>query len=395
MGQMWDIQASARHIALPPMRVPRGYVIILTALLTVVVPLSGWAVGGFDQAELLWQVPLIAVNTLPLLLIRRNPLVVVLCFSISYPLWLTFGGESHILQSLPTLVAMYALGTWDRPLWLRAIGLATPMWMVGAALAGRWDAEPLELSFVAVVFVVVWGLGVLLAQRREYTLELEAKTASLERAERRLADQAVTEERQRIAREIHDVIAHAMSVITVQAGVGAHLIETRPSQAAESLTVIEHTGREALVEMRRMLSVLQSADSEGDSLGPQPGLADLPNLVQQLRHAGVDVDMAFHGGSRPLPTGLNLAAFRVAQEGLTNVAKHAPGSKASVEVRYLPDWLQLTVRNRVVGNGRSIVPGQGIRGMRERVSLYDGALDIDIVDGEFRLEVKFPIGEIA
>lgn len=374
------------------MPVSRRTIVILTLVLTVVFPLSAWVIGGIDASELSWQLPLIAVNTLPLILIRRNPLLVVLIFSVAYPTWIVAGGEGHLLQALPTLVAMYALGAWDRPLRVRVIGLIAPLWMLGSSISGWWSADPLEIAFVAVVFIVVWVLGVLLADRRSYSAQLEAKTARLERAERELAERAVVAERNRIARELHDVIAHAMSVITVQAGVGAHLIGSDPGQAARSLSVIEHTGREALLEMRRMLAVLQSSDEEAIGTGPQPGLASLPQLIERLGHAGVEATLEIEGATRALPAGLDLAAYRVTQEALTNIAKHAPGATAAIEILYLPEWLQIVVRNRLTDGNGEVVPGQGLRGMRERVDLYDGNLRTAIVDGEFRIEAKFPTG---
>jgi len=201
-------------------------VLVLTAVLTAVFTLSAWAVGELDGDRLARDMALIALNTLPLLAVGRNPLAVVLVFSVAYPLWIMSGREGHLLQSLPALTAMYLLGAWNRPLWLRAIGLITVGWMVTASVIGWWDADPLEVGYVAVMFVVVWALGVVVAARRSYAEQLEAKTVALEEARRELADRAVADERARIARELHDIIAHAMSVITIRAGVARTLSRT-------------------------------------------------------------------------------------------------------------------------------------------------------------------------
>jgi len=367
-------------------------VVALTVVLAVVFAVSGWSVTGVDREGLALELALVLANTLPLLLVRRNPLVVVLVLAVTYPVWLITGHGAHLFQSLPTLAALFFLGAWDRPLWLRAFGPVSPVWMLGASVAGWWDADPLEIGYVAVVFVTVWMLGVLMATRRDHVVELEAKTAALEAAERQLAHRAVAEERSRIARELHDVVAHAMSVITVQAGVGAHLIDSRPEQAAEALSTIERTGREAMSEMRRMLAVLQGSATTSRS-DPQPGLADLHRLAEQVRAAGVPVTLETEGSARPLSPGLDLAAYRVAQEALTNVVKHAPRSRAEVAVRYRPDRVVVEVRQHGPAVAGPVVAGQGLRGMAERVALYDGDLEFGPEPDGFRVAADFPIGE--
>lgn len=361
----------------------------LTAVLTAVFVLTEWRAGGIASNELSRDLPLVAMNTLPLLLLRRNPVAVLLAFSLAYPLWLLAGHEPHLLQSLPTVAAMYAVGAWDRPLWLRALGLIAPAWML--AVAAFWRPPGLEIGYVAVIFVVVWALGAALAGRRSYVEQLEAKTAALERARHELADIAVADERARVARELHDVIAHAMSVITVRAGVGAHLLDSRPAEAAAALRIIESTGREALSEMRRMLTVLRDPDPRAPLPEPQPGLREVARLVEQARESGVPLTFTTEGVARPSSAGLELAGYRVVQEALTNVVKHAPGACASVLIRYLPKWLEIEVRNAGGPFDRPVSSGQGLRGMAERVALYDGRLDIVGGGEEFRVTARFPV----
>lgn len=365
-------------------------VLILTATLTAVFVLSVWSAGGPDPDQLPRDWLLLALNTLPLLGLRRNPLAVLLLFSVTYPLWIIAGNAGHLLQSMPTLAALYAVGSWDRPLWLRAIGLAAPAWMLGASASGWWEAPVLEIAFVTVIFVVIWALGVVVAARHAYTAQLEAKTVALAEAQRELADRAVADERARIARELHDVIAHAMSVITVRAGVGAHLITSRPAEAAAALEVIEHTGREALAEMRRMLAVLRDPDPHGPRPEPQPGLGDVPRLISQVSAAGLVATQTVEGVARRLPAGLDLAAYRVIQEALTNVVKHAAGARASVTIRYQPEWIEVEVRNAGHRPSEPLTPGLGLRGMAERVALYGGQLDIGADGHEFRVKARFP-----
>ncbi|MGH8914687.1 MAG: sensor histidine kinase [Acidimicrobiia bacterium] len=368
---------------------PRS-VLAVTAALTLIFVVSAISTGDLDRSGLGRDVLLVAVNTLPLLAIRQNPLLVVLIFSAAYPLWIAIGHDGHILQSLPTVTAMYALGSWDRPLWVRAIGLITPVWMVAAAVGGMWQADPLELGYVAVFFVVVWVLGVVIAGRRSYALELEQKTADLEAAQAELAERAVADERVRIARELHDVVAHAMSVITVQAGVASHLAESDPSQTGEALDVIERTGREALSEMRRMLTVLRDTDARTDQSRPQPGLASMSELVAQVRDSGVPVTLSTEGQVSPLSPGLDLAVYRVAQEALTNVVKHAPGARAEVTVRYQPDLIEVEVADHGSPPQGLVKAGHGLRGMAERVSLYDGELETEATPVGFRVTARFP-----
>jgi signal transduction histidine kinase len=300
---------------------------------------------------------------------------------------------------------MFAVGAASRPLWWRALALITPVEMLAAAASGIWPVDLLELGYVAIMFVSGWVLGIVLAARRSYTAALEEKTAALEAARQELAHRAVLEERTRIARDLHDILAHAMSVITVQAGVGAHLLERDPEQAKGALRVIEETGRGALGEMRRLLGALRGGDLPTE---PQPGLASLDRLASQATAAGVPVDLQVEGPARPLPAGLEVSAYRIAQEALTNTIKHAPGGRARVTVRYRPHTVELEVVDsggaakgvesaegrRSTDSDRQIrgpgPSGHGLRGMRERVALYGGVFEAGPCTGGFRVLAAFP-----
>jgi signal transduction histidine kinase len=333
---------------------------------------------------------LAAANVLPLLALRRAPLLVVACFSVAYPIWASLEYPTHLLQSLPTLAAMGAAGAAPRPLWWRALALLCPAEMLAAAASGVWDVDLLEIGYVAIMFVSGWVLGVVLAARRGYTRALEAQTAALEAARQELARRAVLEERTRIARDLHDILAHAMSVITVQAGVGAHLLERDPEQAKGALRVIEETGRGALGEMRRLLGALRGGDPPTE---PQPGLASLDRLAAQATAAGVPVELQVDGPARPLPAGLEVSAYRIVQEALTNTIKHAPGGRATVTVRYRPHTVELEVVDTGGGPGPARPAGDGghgLRGMRERVALYGGVFEAGPCPGGFRVLAAFP-----
>lgn len=364
---------------------------LLTAVTAVIFVATSWSVAGPPDRSPVLYVGLIAANTLPLLVVRRHPLAVVAVFSATFPLWVDADFGIAALQSLPTLVAMYATGAWDRPLWMRALALLSPVWMLTAGVTGMWVTELLTLGYVALVFTMGWALGVVLAGRHSYVTELEARTLQLNAARRELADRAVAQERARIARELHDVIAHAMSVITVQAGVAAHLEDDRSNRTIDALRVIERTGREALAEMRRMLTVLRAPDGADERSVPQPGLADLPALVAQIRSAGVPVTVETHGPAVDLPAGLDLAVFRVVQEALTNAVKHGAGGPALVVVAYHPGTVEVVVRNQASCDVDSVQPGQGLRGIAERVALYDGTLQTGTEAGEFCVTASFPL----
>lgn len=365
-----------------------------TVVLTAVFALSGWAVAPIEPGRIPLAVILLIVNVVPLLAVRDHPLAVLAWFSVAYPAWLLLGFPAHLLQSLPTLVAMYATGAWDRTLGIRAWGLATPVWMLVATVTGWWEASPLEIGYVAVMFVGVWVLGSVVADRERHAAVLQERTRELQRARRELADRAVADERARIARELHDVVAHAMSVITVQAGVGAHLVDDHPSQAASALSTIEHHGRQALVEMRRMLTVLRDPDVAGSATQPpQPGLADVPRLVEEARSAGVEVALTTRGRCPDdLPAGLELAVYRLVQEAVTNITKHAPGSRGRVTIVHRVDHLDVLVDNPLSSSAaRSRPPdGHGLRGIAERVALYDGTLVTEVDDAGFHVRATFP-----
>jgi signal transduction histidine kinase len=232
--------------------------------------------------------------------------------------------------------------------------------------------------------LIGWLLGAYLRTRRLY-----AQGLVREREERALT--AVAEERNRIARELHDVVGHSVSVMTVQASAVRRLM--RPDQAKEraALETVEAAGREALTEMRRMVSVLRSGD-DTPNLAPPPTLDQLDRLVENFRQAGLDVVLQEEGEPVPLPPGLDLTAYRLIQEALTNTLRHARATRAVVLVSYRADCLHLSVRDDGQGPDGS-PPGTGLLGMRERVAVYGGTLSADGAEGGgFELCAELPLG---
>jgi signal transduction histidine kinase len=222
----------------------------------------------------------------------------------------------------------------------------------------------------------IWLTGFVLSRRAEHTRELQELTATLQRERAEQAREAVQEERARIARELHDVVAHSVSVMVVQAGGVRRLLHDDQAREREALLVVEQIGRSALTEMRRMLGVLRTeGESPTPALTPQPGLAHLDRLLDQVRQAGLDVDLHVEGEPRPMPQGVDLSAYRIVQEGLTNALKHAGGGRADVTVRYGDGSVELEVADDGLGAPDGDGMGHGLVGMQERVALYGGTLE--------------------
>jgi signal transduction histidine kinase len=249
---------------------------------------------------------------------------------------------------------------------------------------------------VPALIVSAWLLGNFVGSRRAHTEELERKNRQLEQARLELADRAVAEERLRIARELHDVVAHSMSVVALHAGTGRMVADTDPAAAREALATIERSTRSALHEMRRLLGVLRgSGPGAADELGPAPGLRDVDALVADVVRSGVTVQVQIEGDRSDVPAGVDLSAFRIVQEALTNVIKHGGRAPTRVEVRYAPDAVTVEVTDGGAGRRDGAVvastSGHGIVGMRERVALFGGDLDVGPAPGGgFRVRARLP-----
>jgi len=224
------------------------------------------------------------------------------------------------------------------------------------------------------VLVVLWVLGTLLRSRDRVALRLTARADMLERERDRKARDAVAEERARIARELHDVVAHSVSVLIVQAQAAETVLEREPAKARSYLRKIDSTARDALAEMRRMVGILDG-DGTDQLIDPQPGLARLAELADHLCESGLPVRLEIRGTPRQLSPGVDLAAFRIVQEALTNALQHARASEARVTVTYSTMRLKLEVTDDGLGPAlRLHEGGRGLIGMEERVSLYGGKL---------------------
>jgi signal transduction histidine kinase len=239
-----------------------------------------------------------------------------------------------------------------------------------------------------------WLFGDNLQTRRKYVAELEDRAVRLEREREERARQAVVDERARIARELHDVVAHHVSVMVVQAGGARRMLALDPERTEQALETIEGTGREALSEMRRLLGVLRDRDEATDLLAPQPGVGGLEALVDNMRDAGLDVELRIDGDIPPMRPGVELSIYRIVQEALTNALKHAGPAHAEVWVRYDDDEVLVGVSDdgRGAAVSRQNGAGHGIVGMRERVSLFDGELYTGPkAGGGFEVRARIPL----
>jgi signal transduction histidine kinase len=305
-------------------------------------------------------------------------------------------------------LAMIAIGVWEVPLPLgvalytltslreqragRAVGIASILAVAIAVLS----AGKLEFGAGAAraVFLIAAALlGDSLRSRRAYVREIEEKAERLERERASETRRAAAEEQARIARELHDIVAHALSVIVVQAGAADDVFELDPARARGPIRAIDTAARAALADLRRVLGILQDpAEYE-----PQPGLDQLDRLIDQIRATGLHVSLEVEGAPRPLSAAVELSAFRIVQEALTNSLKHAAAEHVRVRIRY-GDTLELEIRDDGAGDGNAVgaTAGSGLIGMRERVALLGGVLAAGATPGGgYRVAAEIPIDEAS
>jgi signal transduction histidine kinase len=346
------------------------------------------------------SVLLALVATLPLVWRRVHPVAVMAIASAAMLVhgYVLFPGAGPFLGVVAALYAVAAYGS------SRAARVSLAGVLAVQPLAVLHPEDPNfnswgDIAVGAVIFTATWVYG---DSRRVRRLHLEMAEERAARAERERDEQArlaVREERTRIAREMHDIVAHSVSVMVVQAGAARRMVVHDAAAASVAAGEVEATGRAALRDMRRVLGVLREDDGQaGDdaptpALEPQPGLGDVTTLVTKCRDAGLDVRVRTDGEVRPLPTGIELAAYRIIQEALTNTMKHAGPARAEIRVAYRDDALTVVVADD--GRGPGFEPGgggHGLPGMRERVAVYGGDLDAGAhPGGGFRVRARLPL----
>ena len=250
-----------------------------------------------------------------------------------------------------------------------------------------------ELILIPVEFGITWAVGFALRARSEQAEAAETRAMRAEREREAAARIAVAEERARIARELHDIVAHAVSVMVLQVGAVRHKLPEAQADDRDALRSVERAGRTALTEMRRLLAAIRPDGDEAELL-PQPGLDGLDLLVEEIGRAGLPVELHVDGEPFPLPRGVELSAYRIVQEGLTNALKHARATVADVTVRYWPDQLEIEVRDNGQGSSTSDGLGHGLVGVRERVMIYGGEMSAGTASGGgFVLSTRLPLGD--
>ena len=385
----------------PPLtaRLRRSHWIVLDGLMAVpialVLAVSLWT--GYHRSahllpELVLVVLLAALGAVPVAIRRIWPLP---ALGVLLGLFLIVGAfqfqtAEGAVMVVPAAYVLYTVAvTYRRPVSAAALTCALAVMILEVYLDGRVWGRPAAMGNLVplgLLLVIAWAFGSMARQRRAYASGLQQQAAS----------QAVAEERLRIARELHDVVAHSMAVIAVQAGFGQYVIGSQPAQAREALGAIQTTSRDALDEMRRMLSVLRQAETDGPPEAPRApadGLAGLDRLITRVGHAGVHVDLEISGQQVDLPASVDLSAFRIIQEALTNVVKHAATPDCRVRLDYREQELSL----EILDEGQAPAPagttaGHGLIGMRERVHLCGGEFSAGpLPEHGFRVAAALPL----
>ncbi|HWG23728.1 sensor histidine kinase [Actinospica sp.] len=352
----------------------------------------GHAPGWWSFAPLLIAAPIVVRRKYPVAVFWT--IIAIGAFQVLSPAYIS-------ISDFAVPVALYSLAAY-RPRKHSLIGLTVCLFGAGVAIArihptGEHASASIALwgfayAVLASPMVIAWVAGDSMQYRRSYYVELEEKALRLERERDQQAQIAAATERARIARELHDVVAHNVSVMVVQAEGAAYAMDSAPENTRKALGAIADTGRSALVEMRRLLGVLRAQDVEAER-APQPGIDQLEDLLEQVRTTGVTVEFKIEGVPVELPQGVALAAYRIVQESLTNARKHGgPSVSACVGMHYNDQELRL----RVQDNGRGAKAptdgqGNGLAGMRERVALFGGQLNAGpLVEGGFQVEAVLP-----
>jgi signal transduction histidine kinase len=383
---------------------------LLIALLTIVAILNvvvGRGSSGAPTTTLWFCLPALAILALPLFARRRFP------FAGPAAYWLLAAGASFIdplLIPFPEalfllgLAAAFLLGNL-RDVRRAGLGLAIVVGATATLIYNVPGHSVDQLVFIPVDFAVAWVAGLAVRARAEQAEVAESHATQAEQQaevaeshatqaeqERDAATRvAVAEERVRIARELHDIVAHAVSVMVLQVGAVRHHLPDAMAEDRDALRGVEQAGRGALAEMRRLLSVMRR-DGDGVEFAPQPGLDGLDSLVKEIGRAGLPVELHLDGERFPLPAGIDLSAYRIVQEGLTNALKHARASHAEVTVRYAPDEVGIEVRDDGTGATPSDGYGHGLIGIRERVKLYGGEMTAGMTNGGgFTLSTRLPL----
>ncbi len=342
------------------------------------------------------QLALAALAAVALLFTRDFPFVAPLVVAAALAGVVVVDADAVYDMDAPFLIMLFmpwSLGSYNP----RAKAIAGLVWYQLVALLVSIEASNAGTDYIWIgIFIsVAWACGFILSRRSEHLREMAARARQAEHEQSAAAERAVAEERQRIARELHDVIAHSVSVMTVQAGAVRRLLKPEQEKERAALETVESTGRQALTEMRRLVGLLREQGAMPE-FTPQPGIKTIETLLDGVRAAGLPVELEVEGAPRELPPGVDLAAYRVVQEALTNALKYAGPAHAWVAVTWGDGELELEIANDGRGDGDGSGGGQGLAGMRERVSLYGGEIESGTRNGGgYVVRARLPFEERA
>jgi signal transduction histidine kinase len=348
----------------------------------------------------------LAGTVLPLALRRRAPLAALTACTFGFLLSRSaFGSDETAITSIVLSLAVYSAAAHGRPRWRTwvcggcLVAVMARVWHEATAGIPTDMPTMLPVAFLTLVllyfalYCAMWALGSALGSRRRRAQELLERTVELECEREQNASRAVFDERVRIARELHDVVAHHVSMMGVQAGAARVVLGRDPAKAKDALASIEASSRQAVVELHGLLGFLRR-DGEADELAPQPGLAQLATLAATMSDSALTVGVSVEGEQRQLAPTVDVSAYRIVQEALTNTLKHADASRADVSLRYRPGALDLEITDD--GGGKGVSPsgpgGLGLIGMRERAGLHGGELSAGpVTGGGYAVRVTLPV----
>lgn len=330
-------------------------------------------------------------TVLPLAWRRRHPLAVIGVIAGSVMLWgLAVGPVVTFTSFLAVILAMYAVAAYGNLATAMVGAAVTALAVTVQALTDRQPGVANDWIYPLFYFGGAWLLGRAARRRDERNRTLRELSLQLERERDQRVRLAAAEERTRIARELHDVIAHGVGVMVVQAEAAEEILTTNPERAERALEQIQTSGRQALTELRHLLGVLRR-DTDDQPINPQPSIANLPTLVDQVTETGLEVKLTIQGEERPLSAGVELSVYRIVQEALTNVRKHAQATSATVEVQYGSYQVEIQVIDNGTTRGAESPPnGHGVIGMRERVASYGGIFKAGPVADGFSVRAVLP-----
>ncbi len=362
-----------------------------------------WTVAGRVDSEGVYReddflaIALLLLQTVPIATRTVAPLASLVVSVGAISLHIGLGYEGVPPGTFAALVILYSAASLTDT--RRAI-LAAVVTVAGIIIyfaTDRGDPSMTQGVTTGSTYAVAWGLGIYARGRREYTSLMEERASLLEREREVRAREAVANERARIARELHDIVGHALNLIVIQSGGAQRAFDTRPDLVQDTLASIESTGRQALTDTERMLGMLSQRELADDALSPQPGLADVNGLATRVSEAGLPVEVKVAGTPVALPSSVDLSAYRIIQEALTNALKHAGPAHAGVSIRYESDSLEIEIiddghassADRDGGNHQG---GRGLIGMKERAGLFGGELSAGPrPQGGFRVHARLPL----